>query len=823
MKPHKQPAHLISNWQIRVAPVIRRWLRVVATSAACGLLAAPSISLAQEPVSPSSKLRELRPFTPTPSKPANQLTANIAPAGKVLPPHSIDPGTLVINPGEDTRVVAGNQQMLLCREPACLDSRPLAFEDVPLERLGKRVAAQPAVSAAKFFGVVPLNVPRTPKQRAMETCVGTTNPNYVGPVTPPGPYFITTPEQPAAKNATTVRPFMALQQEPQEESLQLSSNDAFKHETDGEVTKVAGYEPIPGLQQTLPGFTYVDSQGNPVQPVVVRRVPVATQQVAVAQPVAAPVVVEQVPVATAAPRPTVVYRVARPVDQPAVPEHGREELYVAAAPAATPVVVQSRAPATVEPQRIVVQPARQYTEPRAVQVVEQPRTVQVVEQPRPVQVVEQPRPAQVVEQPRTVQVVEQPRPVQVVEQPRPVQVVEAPRPVQVVEQPRTQPEKIYVVGQLPQHYLAANNADPPPPLPVPPGARTPDPRPAAPPQQQQSVFDHGCNYDAQPSACEGSMLEGQCSTGCSDCSPYASVETLFFAPLLNNTQIAANAFDVVGAWNFATPADGLSYVGVSPRVTIGMGCYGGRGIRTRFWQMNNSYFNTDPLSFANPNDFTGFTSFGQFKAYTFDIEATHEFCFNRRTVLGFIGARYAGLSTAESLYAQVRTRPVPDILTAQATARTQFYGTGLTWGLQVIDPLWQNCCGGDLDLFVSGRGSAMFGPYDSAVASSAQVGGAGIYAISNNLAQADNTATLLIGELQAGLQWSQCVKCCGIRRFFGRVAFEYQYWGVTNPLITDTTSFAGRNPVDQIQITANRRNLSNINLVGLSLSAGCYW
>jgi hypothetical protein len=184
--------------------------------------------------------------------------------------------------------------------------------------------------------------------------------------------------------------------------------------------------------------------------------------------------------------------------------------------------------------------------------------------------------------------------------------------------------------------------------------------------------------------------------------------------------------------------------------------------------------------------------------------------------------RHVGLTQSESLFAQVLTQPVPDLLTAQATSTNQFNGTGLTWGLQCYEPCCQGCFG-DIGLFCSGRGSVIFGPNASAVSSTAQVGGAGIFAVSNNQANASQDNTLLMGELQAGLQWNRYLPCWYNRRVFVRGAFEYQYWGLANGLQTSTGSFAGRNPFDRLTITADQRNLSSINFVGFTIGAGCFW
>jgi hypothetical protein len=738
--------------------IIARWRGAAVLGVAClGVFSAPQLGLCEEPVPQGMKLRQIRPFTPTPSKSARELTANIAPSGKTLPPNVVDRGTLVINPGEDSRVVAANQQMMLCREPSGLNTRPLAFEDVPLERLGQRTrgASQPFVSAAKFFGVVPLVVPRGP-ERHYEATVGTTDPKYYGPVEPPTPYYVTVGDEPSGTSQTPTQTRTATTHA---KPVELVDEGSEPRGIASKITTVAAHEPITGLEDVLPGF----------------------QSTVPAQPVAEP-----------------RYRTVM------VDANGTE--YVAR----TPAPVQP-APVRRLPQPPDVAPQVMPTNDTAASVVPN------MPAQKPVYVWYPTKDGGLVPVARTnPQIAALPR-----QAAQPV-APPAAEPVAVPVQRAAPVERVYIVGQLPPRPMSTD--DMPPALPVPPGPRTPTTVPQPQPQRQApTALDSQAsnNWDPSSSVCEGSFMEQACcETNC--CKPYLGVEATFLSPQYSNNPITATAFDVTGNFAFQSNPTGTSYLGAAPRIWLGYGCENGRGVRGRFWQMNNSFFATDPLNFANPNDFTGFTTSSHFKAYTVDLEATRDFCLLNKNVLGFIGVRYAGLSMAESLYAQVLTRPVPDLLTAQATSVNQFYGTGLTWGLQCIDPIARNCCG-DWDLFVSGRGSALFGTNSSAVASSAQVGGAGIFAVSNNQATADRTSTLMIGELQAGLQWSQCVKCCGNRRFFGRCAFEYQYWGVVDGVQTDTTSFAGRAPVDQIVITADRRNLSSINLIGISVAAGWYW
>lgn len=732
----------------------------------------PSPMTAAEPIPGGIELRQVRPFTPTRSKPTSELTHDISPDGQPLPANFVDPDTLVIRPGEDPRLLAANPKMILAHEPAGFNTRPLFFEDVPLERLGQKCVpgVQPVVSAAKFFFAFPIMVPRC-GQREAERFMGTTEPQYFGPLTPASPFSLDlSAEHLKTMPYPTTAPAELDKQSSLDATLMPASLDSLRR-IDAEIVLVAGNEPIAGVEQVLPGFIHDPNAVSDVQP----QAPYPTTAATVAAP---------------------TYETQQVANQ--------YEVYTA-----QPVVAQ----------RVVIQRAPQPGGPYAPMPVQ---TEQVV-------ATQVAAPAPAPEFGYVLYPTADGGFVPVARQNVQVAAVPAPAPVvrQAAPQPADQSANVEADGRFPLlNHLIFGQLVSGESIPTPGTVRTPVGQPGAPapmledgqaPQPYgpgSTVYEDGTYFS--PEKCEPSCCWGGCS-------PYIGVEATFFAPLFDSPAISATAFDATTNYGFQSDSNASSYLAASPRITLGLGSCGGRGVRFRYWQLNTSNFGTDTLNLADPNDFTGFTTFGQFKAYTIDLESTREFCWCRRSLLASVGVRYVGLAQDESLYAQVLTQPVPDLLTAQATSSAQFYGTGITWGLQAIEPICNNCWG-ELDLFVGGRGSAIFGQNSSNVASSAQVGGAGIYAISNNEAQASESSTLMIGELQAGLQWNKCCNpCLPISRVFARGAFEYQYWGLTNGLETNANSFAGRVNVDQISINTDQRNFSNINLVGFSLSAGCYW
>jgi hypothetical protein len=820
-----------------------RWKRVGFLMGAAFSSVSPAIGQAID-AAPGLDLRQVRPFTPTRPEPLKPFKIGTAPPGLPVPIKYVDPDTLVVGPNEDTRLSAANPQMIFCHEPAALNSRPLFFEDVPLERLGLREipCGQPIVSAAKFYFAFPLMVPRC-ADRAAERFMGTTEPQYFGPTWEPSPFSLELSAEPSRQSAPPT-PLPAIGNEaPLTPGGHRQASRAPKQYVDFAVVQVSGNGAITGIDEVLPGFIndhnaeagpklppYPAAAETIVNPYAVEEKAPATQRVVV-QRWAKPTVVAQsevTPLPEVQPQTVVV---AQPQQQiVTVTQPQTQPQYVAMAQP-----TQSYVTSTSQ----YAQPVQQYAQP--VQQIVQPQQYIVPQQqqvavPTPVynyvlvpngnggysaiaqDVSQQQQPQQQIVMPVSVPTAQPVYAQAPIAQNVASAAQPASRPAEATTSVRNAgaPEEAEAGGRFPllSHLIMGNSGEP---VPAPPAR--PSTSLAPPPMiGEQAAEAYGQNAPVLGGECFDPQF---CGGWCGSCRPYIGIEATFFAPIFSsNNPITATAFDATANYSFQSTAP--SYLNGAPRITVGLGSCGGRGLRFRYWQFQTSNYDTDSLDLANPNDFTGFTSFGQFKALTVDLEATREFLCCRRTLLAGLGVRYVGLRQDESLYAQVLTQPVPDVLTAQATSSSQFYGTGITTSLQCIEPLCNNCWG-ELDFFIGGRGSAIFGSTSSSVASSAQVGGAGIYAISTNLASADQSTTLMIGELQTGLQWNKCCNpCMAITRVFARAAFEYQYWGLNN-VDTNANSFAGRVNADRISIVTDQRDFSSLNFVGFTLSAGCYW
>ncbi|MCO6455420.1 MAG: hypothetical protein J5I93_08990 [Pirellulaceae bacterium] len=220
----------------------------------------------------------------------------------------------------------------------------------------------------------------------------------------------------------------------------------------------------------------------------------------------------------------------------------------------------------------------------------------------------------------------------------------------------------------------------------------------------------------------------------------------------------------------------------APRVWLGWQHQSGHGVRARYWDFEASAWNYDAFLVPLAPEFFDIGSYNatnKLEAYTIDLEYTRRFCFQRWQMLGSIGARHAKLDRAEmlnSLTTDLISGPTPLGVTSQIISERQMSGTGLTLGLEAIRPLnhW------NLNLFCSGRGSALWGDNRSTNLSTMYIAPAGLGpgAISTaNVLLLDDQDTMYILEFQVGVEWRCPLKCICAEMFI-RAAFEYQYWDV---------------------------------------------
>lgn len=311
--------------------------------------------------------------------------------------------------------------------------------------------------------------------------------------------------------------------------------------------------------------------------------------------------------------------------------------------------------------------------------------------------------------------------------------------------------------------------------------------------------------------------------------PYAGVAATFLSA---NTLGSSNSVTIVnvpaGTVNTVSLDAQNSGLEGTPRLWLGVAGDCGLGARVQYWQLSqsNSAFDfANPL--VNPADLTGFNLDNGLELYTFDAEGTYEFSFGNWCMLSSLGMRYVG-SKANSFVTGTEFVDIGggsfDTVIGTASGGTSFYGTGVTFGIQAIRPLWCKPCG-SVDLFLAGRGSALTGDSTAYAAATSSVTNTGFTAVAAQQAIAiSDRDNLWIGEVQAGLQWTfNFDRCYCPTRAFARTYFEYQNWDGGDNAWAAAGTVAGRAGVDQVTSLAGATGINGLDLIGFGVAAGFYW
>ncbi len=182
---------------------------------------------------------------------------------------------------------------------------------------------------------------------------------------------------------------------------------------------------------------------------------------------------------------------------------------------------------------------------------------------------------------------------------------------------------------------------------------------------------------------------------------------------------------------------------------------------------------------------------------------------------GFGGLRYASINNDRNLIA-TNSFGGPSLSTS-SFAGQQFNGTGITFGLLGMRPIW--CDDSPVKLFFANRYSFLWGHGSDAVQTQAtSIDGVNTLT-SVNGAAAKGNGDLFIAEVQLGLQWDACLQCLP-GRVFVRTALEYQYWDVNTGVNATSTSFVNVIPNGTAATaTANAGNML-FDLIGFNIGAG---
>lgn len=309
--------------------------------------------------------------------------------------------------------------------------------------------------------------------------------------------------------------------------------------------------------------------------------------------------------------------------------------------------------------------------------------------------------------------------------------------------------------------------------------------------------------------------------------PYAGVEATFLAP-----QFGTGSGDTVVINDLNTPATylasgsdaNLSYLGLAPRFWIGSANESGNGIRGRYWQLNQSSTVGNPFNpVLFPGDLSGNSASNIFRVYAADLEGTKAFCWNNWDLMASFGVRHASVAqqSAVSATGLVPVAGGSDLLYGTASSGSQFNGTGLTFGIQGVQPICENCCG-SFGLYASARGSVLWGTAATSASTSATIIGPGLQNVAVDGANGRGDEELYIAEFQIGGQWTRPLKCCNSVAF-ARLTAEYQWWDVSGSGRSTATSPVFRAANDDITATANGINLSSLDFIGFGIATGFYW
>lgn len=296
----------------------------------------------------------------------------------------------------------------------------------------------------------------------------------------------------------------------------------------------------------------------------------------------------------------------------------------------------------------------------------------------------------------------------------------------------------------------------------------------------------------------------------------AGVESTFFWPQISRTFLETAFFNDLGPVEIINNAalgsvDGSLLVG--PRVTLGVqgDCWGLVG---RYWNSNSSANNFTP-AFSDAVQ-SGITLFDTFNIYTLDLEVQRRFCWRNWDSFAFFGVRHGSVNNDRNLW--IQNSFGTSLLEAQAFAGQQYNGTGITFGVFGVRPLF--CDDGALKAYFTNRYSILWGNGLATVQTSAMAenGVADAFFQSTDGALAIGDGDLFIVELGAGLQWESCLKCLPGRAFL-RTGIEWQYWDGNAGVYTESLSFAEITDVSGSAAFTRAGDLL-FDMVGFTLGAG---
>lgn len=276
-----------------------------------------------------------------------------------------------------------------------------------------------------------------------------------------------------------------------------------------------------------------------------------------------------------------------------------------------------------------------------------------------------------------------------------------------------------------------------------------------------------------------------------------------------------------GVATTAFRSSGIKNDAYAPRFWVGRNLGDKWAVQARYWHLESALDRYAPDPNPNiPNTGSNFASIynvSSVELYTIDVEAVRKFTPGAWKIDGIFGARHASYNSYNSTHSfgVYTTGNFVNLLLANGSS---FDGTGLTTGLTGRRAIGNTCA----SLFVSGRGSYMWGHTDSfaraagTVASSPSAPLVGAATVT----RANADATTNIAEMQIGVQWDFELRCIPASAFF-RTGFECQYWKLNGPP-TGGAGFGGTIG----ELTTNSfasADLGEARLFGAMFGCGLNW
>ncbi|REK19283.1 MAG: hypothetical protein DWQ37_01440 [Planctomycetota bacterium] len=309
-----------------------------------------------------------------------------------------------------------------------------------------------------------------------------------------------------------------------------------------------------------------------------------------------------------------------------------------------------------------------------------------------------------------------------------------------------------------------------------------------------------------------------CDAGCVSCEYpglqwVVGIEQTFLWPQLSRTFLETGFTNSLGSIDYINDSALGSVDGAyltAPRFTLGVRgeCWGLVG---RYWDASawaNTFIPAIPDSTQS-----GTILFDTFRAYTIDLEVQRRFCWRNWNMLGYLGVRHASASNDRNMWFQNTFGS--DFLENQAFAGQQYNGTGLTFGVFGMRPLF--CDDGALKVYFRNRYSVVWGNGQAVAQTEATAQNAVAFATSTDGALAIGDGGMFIAEVGWGLQWDTCLRCFPARAFF-RTGMEWQYWDANAGVAVGSTSAADVVTASSYATTSAADLM--FDMVGFTIGAG---